>query len=100
MHRLVYVEREHQVSRFHGDPGEPWRVEEFREDLERAWTSIPATDKRRRLDVLLRSVGRHVRQEIECLGREERGDPDAILSHLLEVYGERQSASQLTAAFF
>ena len=27
MHRLVYVERKHQVSRFHGDPGQPWRVE-------------------------------------------------------------------------
>ena len=100
MHRLVYVEREHQVSRFHGDLDQPWRVEEFREDLERAWSSIPAAGKERRLEVLLRSVGRHVRQEIDCLGEEDRRDPDAILSHLREVYGERRSATQLTAAFF
>ena len=100
MHRLVYVEREHQVSRFHGDLDQPWRVEEFREDLERAWSSIPAAGKERRLEVLLRSVGRHVRQEIDCLGEEDRRDPDAILSHLREVYRERRSVTQLTAAFF
>ena len=56
----------------------------------------------RRLDVLLQSVGHRVRQEIDCLSQDERGDPAAILQlrHLMQVYGEQQSVTHLTAAFF
>ena len=98
--QLVYVEREAVVSRFHGEPDEPWRVEEWADELRRAWASIPAQQKQRRLDLLLKSVGRRVRQEIQCLEADQHNDPDAILLHLREVYGERRSLNQLTGAFF
>ena len=87
------IERERAIQRFYGD--EPSLCAQFAEDVRHAWTSIPSTDFRHRLDVITSNCGPLVRAEIKCMPALDQKDPEKVLAKICSRFGERRSTNEL-----
>ena len=90
--RMV-VERERVIPTFFGD--DPTQAPRFEEDIRRAWATVATGDTRQRMDIVLSNVGARVRAEVSCLEDETRRNPEDVLKHILNRFGERRSTDEL-----
>ena len=89
----MIVEREREIATFYGD--DPSRAHRFEEDVHRAWTTMATGDTWRRMDCVLSHIGTQVRAEVSCLDDATRKDPERVLRHIIDRFGERRSTDEL-----
>ena len=92
----VWLQREKRVTTFYGD--DPQEAYLFEDEVRRAWTSIPRTSTRQRVDVILDSIGPDVRDELGCLDPSIRRDPEELLKELLRVFGDNRDPTEILHA--
>lgn len=92
--RVVYVQQERPLRRFHGERDGGYTVEEYAADLRRRWATSSGTAADR-LDLLLDSLGPTVRGELKCHPKATQDDPDLSLAAILNVFGERLTPAEL-----
>ena len=94
---IHHVEHSRVISTFYGEAS---KLEDWTRQVNTAWDFLPSNATRRRLDVILGSIGPRVRGEIRCLPKDTQADPDALLKEIAKVFGERRSPKQLLQELF
>ena len=93
----VWIQKERRIHTLYGD--EPEEAGLFEDEVRRAWTSIPVTQVQQRLDVVLDNIGPEVRDEVRCMDRATRENPELLLSSLLQIYGDSRDETALMRDF-
>ena len=94
---IHHVEHSRVISTFYGEAS---KLEDWTRQVKTAWDFLPGNATRRRLDVILGSIGPRVKGEIRCLPKETQSNPDELLKEIAKVFGERRSPKQLLQELF
>ncbi|XP_055866161.1 uncharacterized protein LOC106060942 [Biomphalaria glabrata] len=97
---VILVPRtEMSIRRFHGD-GPAREIEEFLQNVERAWKSQHMVHPEEKCDFLFAHLGEAVKAELRCHPQTTRACPDALVQILRSTYGERRSINCLIGELF
>ena len=96
---VVYVQPRIEIRKFFGD-GEARLAEDFKEEVQRAWSSQSVTSEQAKLDVILSNIGPTVRAELRCQPLAVQQSADKSLSAIVRVFGESRSVSELLVALY
>ena len=83
---IHHVEHSRVISTFYGEAS---KLEDWTRQVKTAWDFLPGNATRRRLDVILGSIGPRVKGEIRCLPKETQSHPDELLKENAKLFGER-----------
>lgn len=99
-HITINLPQQTTIRRLYGDEGGDETVDEWQEEIRRAWAASKITSPSGRLDVILSNIGPAVKAEIRAMTEEDRKDAEKVLAQIARVFGEGRSPQQLLQVLF
>ena len=97
--KFVFTPKPRKVEKFSGRKGEGQSVYEFIDDIVRVLKTRP-TSNEEKVDYLISHLDGPAKEEIRYRAPSLKKDPQQVLDILRETFGEKSTASELTADFY
>lgn len=97
--KFVFTPKQRKVEKFSGRKDEGQTVYEFMDDISRVLKTRPTSDEEK-VDYLISHLDGPAKEEIRYRAPSSKKNPQQVLNILRETFGEKSTASELTADFY